>query len=215
MIDLHTHTLLSDGELLPEELLRRYEAKGYTALAITEHVGPSNLEEVMEALLKFWEAVRHHTGLTVLPGVEITHVPPVLIPPLVQRARELGARIVLVHGETMVEPVARGTNRAAIEAKADILAHPGLITPEEARLAAEAGVFLEISARRGHCLTNGHVVRMARECGVRLALGSDAHAPSDILDPMDLLRVARGAGLKDEELERVLKDMEESLGRWR
>jgi len=75
---------------LPEELVRRYEAKGYRALAITDHVGPSNLEAVMEALLRALEAIGPHTSLEVLPGVEITHVPPSLIPSLVERARELG-----------------------------------------------------------------------------------------------------------------------------
>jgi uncharacterized phage-associated protein len=32
MIDLHTHTLFSDGELLPSELVRRAEMTGYEAL---------------------------------------------------------------------------------------------------------------------------------------------------------------------------------------
>ena len=51
-----------------------------------------------------------------------------LIAPLSCRARALGAQIVLVHGETIVEPVPPGTNHQAIEAGVDILAHPGLIS---------------------------------------------------------------------------------------
>ncbi len=38
MIDLHTHTTLSDGELLPAELVRRAEMSGYQAIALTDHV---------------------------------------------------------------------------------------------------------------------------------------------------------------------------------
>lgn len=215
MIDLHTHTLLSDGQLLPEELLRRYEARGYRALAITDHVGPSNLERVLESLLAFWEGVRDHTDLKVLLGVEITHCPPALIPPLVERARSLGAQIVLVHGETLVEPVQKGTNRAAIEAGVDVLAHPGLIGEEEVRLAAEKGVHLEISARRGHCLANGHVARLALEWGAPLVIGSDAHSPGDILAPGDLIAVARGAGLGEEAVGRIMEEMGEMVARCR
>jgi histidinol phosphatase-like PHP family hydrolase len=73
----------------------------------------------------------------------------------------------VVHGETIVEPVLPGTNRAAIAAGVDILAHPGLITKEEAMLAAQKGVLLEITTRRGHSFTNGHVASIARVCGHR------------------------------------------------
>ncbi len=42
MIDLHTHSFFSDGELIPSELIRRAEAIGYKAIAITDHVDSSN-----------------------------------------------------------------------------------------------------------------------------------------------------------------------------
>ncbi|WP_429885909.1 PHP domain-containing protein, partial [Geoalkalibacter halelectricus] len=47
MIDLHTHTLFSDGELIPAELIRRAAVAGYTALAITDHVDLSNLDFIL------------------------------------------------------------------------------------------------------------------------------------------------------------------------
>ena len=60
---------------------------------------------------------RAFLGVTVLCGVEITHVPP----PLISQARGPGqggrAQLVVVHGETIVEPVEVGTNLAAIEAR--------------------------------------------------------------------------------------------------
>ena len=65
----------------------------------------------------------------------------------------------VVHGETLVEPVEEGTNHEAIMAGVDILAHPGLISEEDVRLAKERKVLLEISARKGHSLSNGHVAR--------------------------------------------------------
>ncbi|MBU0513538.1 MAG: histidinol phosphate phosphatase domain-containing protein, partial [Proteobacteria bacterium] len=136
MIDLHVHTLLSDGALLPTELVRRLEMLGYEAVALTDHVDAGNLESVIASGRRVAESLAGVQPVKVVPGVELTHVPPPLIQTLAQRARDLGAELVVVHGETLVEPVAPGTNRAAIEAGADVLAHPGLLTPEEAALAA-------------------------------------------------------------------------------
>ena len=205
MIDLHVHSLLSDGELLPVEVARRFEAAGYKVVAITDHVGPSNLEGVIRAVQEVALQINPLGGIKVIPGVEITHVPPALIGPMVKKSRELGARLVVVHGETIVEPVREGTNLAAIEAGADILAHPGLLGVEEARLAAQRGVFLEISSRRGHSLTNGHVLAVARRAGAGVVLGSDAHEEEDLLDEAMARAVLLGCGLPEEELPTVLE----------
>jgi putative hydrolase len=204
-VDLHTHSLLSDGVLLPSEMLRRAEAMGYGALAVTDHVDASNLEQTIEALLRLFREGASGFGLTFLPGVEITHVPPQRIAALARRARLLGARLVVVHGETPVEPVAPGTNRAAVECReVDILAHPGFITAEEAALATANGIALEISARGGHCLTNGHVAQTARLAGARLVVNTDTHTPSDMLDLARARLVALGAGLTEAESEAAL-----------
>ena len=119
MIDLHTHTIFSDGELIPYELVRRAEAIGYQAIAITDHVDFSNIDFVVPSIVKAVKKLKGHAALEVIPGAEITHCPPGLISELVREARALGAKIVVVHGETIVEPVLEGTNRAAIEAGAD------------------------------------------------------------------------------------------------
>lgn len=193
MLDLHTHSLFSDGELIPSELVRRFEAAGYSVVAITDHVDSSTLDFVVPRIVR---AAQDLTGaITVIPGVELTHVPPTQIGSLCRQARELGARLIVVHGETIVEPVPGGTNRAALEAGVDLLAHPGLITPEDARMAAARGVFLEISGRKGHSFTNGHVAKIAREAGAKLVLDSDTHAPGDILGETLARKVAQGAGL--------------------
>ena len=48
--------------------------------------------------------------------------------------------LVVVHGESIIEPVEKGTNIAALQCPyVDILAHPGLITLEEAKMAAARG----------------------------------------------------------------------------
>ena len=201
-IDLHVHSFFSDGALLPSELVQRALAKGHRALAITDHADASNLEELAERLLRFVEEQGDDWPLCLVPGVELTHVAPRRIAPLAERAKALGLRLVVVHGETIVEPVATGTNAAAVECShVDILAHPGFITLREAKLAAENGVHLEISSRHGHCLTNGHVALMARQAGARLLVNTDAHTPAELIDQTFARRVAAGAGLTPVEVE--------------
>jgi histidinol phosphatase-like PHP family hydrolase len=199
LFDLHTHSLHSDGELLPAELIRRAAVLGYTTLAITDHVDASNIGTVIGGL----EQVREEAaafGVDLICGVEITHVPPSLIPALARRARFEGAELIIVHGETVVEPVAPGTNLAACTCPdVHILAHPGFITTEEAGAAAAHGVALEITARGGHNRTNGHVLGIARAAGCRLVVNSDAHAPGDIMTEKAREDVARGAGMTSEE----------------
>lgn len=204
-VDLHTHSFFSDGALLPSELLRRVEVLGYSALAITDHADASNLDELAAQLIRFWQKDAAAFTVTLIPGVELTHVRPTQIEPLARRARQLGFRLVVVHGETPAEPVFPGTNRAAVECpEVDILAHPGFVTEEEAALAAGNGVVLEITSRSGHNITNGHVARMARLTGARLVVNTDTHSPADLIDQARARVVALGAGLTEEEANAAL-----------
>ena len=206
MYDFHTHTFLSDGVLSPIELIRRAQVRGYRAMAVTDHVGIGNLEWVVNTLIKDCEKATSRWDILALPGVEITHVPKEDIDLVARTAKELGARVVSVHGETVVEPVEPGTNEAAVRSSSvDILAHPGLISYDEARWAAENGVYLEVSARKGHSLTNGHVVKVAKEAGALTVLDSDTHEPDDLLTPELSRKVALGAGLTDEDAHALLE----------
>jgi putative hydrolase len=200
MIDLHTHTLNSDGELIPTELWRRAQVKGYRFLGITDHVDASNFEEVFARVKTAADSLRSSAPPHLIPGLEFTHLPPEMIGPLAAKARSLGVPLIVIHGETLAEPVAPGTNRAALEADIDILAHPGLLTLEEAALAKERGIFLEISARKGHALANGHVAALAQEVGASLIVDTDAHAPGDLITRDQAESIARGAGLSDAEV---------------
>ena len=211
MIDLHTHSLLSDGELLPSELVRRAEVIGYRAIAITDHSDASNIDFVIERIVNVCNELK--AAIPVIPGVELTHIPPRQIGQMVKKARELGARLVLVHGETVVEPVSPGTNRAAIEAGVDILAHPGLLTPEDAMLAAEKGVCLELTARKGHSLSNGHVASVAKKIGVNIVLNTDTHSPSDLISDDMAVRIVVGAGLTEGDFREITKNAEKILQR--
>ncbi|HEY77592.1 MAG TPA: histidinol phosphate phosphatase domain-containing protein [Dehalococcoidia bacterium] len=198
VFDFHTHTSLSDGVLSPIELIRRAIVNGYRAIALTDHASTGELDRIIRETSEICALARAHWDILAIPGIEITHVPAQAIAETARRAKELGAWIVVVHGETIVEPVEEGTNLAALQSPhVDILAHPGLIRPEEAKFAAANGIFLEISARKGHCLTNGHVAMVARQAGARLLLNSDAHSPEDLLTSSLTNLISRGAGLDD------------------
>jgi len=206
MIDLHTHTLLSDGELLPLELTRRAKVKGYTILGISDHVDITTIENTAVSILKIKQFAELHEGITVIPGCELTHCPARQIGELTLLARKLGFAYVVVHGETIAEPVEKGTNAAAIEARVDILAHPGLITEKEVEDARNRGILLEISARKGHSLANGHVARLARSLGAKLVLNTDAHSPSDLITDEEGLLIAQGAGLTIDDFAQMQKN---------
>ncbi len=211
MIDFHTHTFLSDGVLNPSELVRRAHVIGYRAIGLTDHGDGSNLDFIIPRIVKVARELNQVQETLVIPGIELTHVPPALIGDLTIQARDLGAVIVVTHGETPVEPVAPGTNMAAIKAKVDILAHPGLLTEEEADLAAENSVRLEITARGGHSLTNGHVAKIALKSGAKLVIDTDSHAPENLINLKTATKILRGAGLDDSEAEQVLHNNEEFL----
>jgi len=211
VIDLHTHSIFSDGVLVPSELVRRAEVLGIKAIGITDHGDASNLDHIVPRIVTVCRELNRVNEIQAVPGIELTHVPPSQIGPLAEEARSLGAKIVVAHGETIVEPVAPGTNRAALAADIDILAHPGLISEEEVLTAVERGVFLEITARKGHSLTNGHVVQLARKHGAQLVLNTDAHQPSDLVTIEEARKIALGAGLTETDFEGMQKNAESLL----
>lgn len=206
-IDLHMHSIFSDGELLPSEIARRAIVLGHQSIAITDHIDYSNVEDIINIEESIVD-VNKNWDIEVILGAEITHVPTESIDSLAKKAKELGVKIVVVHGETLNEPVLEGTNLAAVKSKyVDILAHPGIITYGEAEIAKDNDVFLEISGRKGHCLANGHVANIARELDCDLLINSDSHAPGDLMDFDRAYKVGIGAGLnKDEALKALIEN---------
>jgi len=138
--------------------------------------------------------------------------PPRWISALAKEARKAGAKIIVVHGETLVEPVAEGTNLAAVQSDIDILAHPGLIDEDSVKLAAKAGICLEISTRKGHSLGNGHVAALARKHGAALVINTDTHSPviwsHRVCPPRRL-----GAGMTEAETAKAFRNSEEIVRR--
>lgn len=63
-IDLHTHSLVSDGSETPTEVIRRAAEAGLSAVALTDHDILSGLAEAAEAA--------DHYGIELVPGIELS-----------------------------------------------------------------------------------------------------------------------------------------------
>jgi putative hydrolase len=203
--DFHTHTFFSEGSLSPLELIYKALINDYKAIAITDHAGIGSLERTIAEVAKDCALAQAHWHIIAIPGIELTLVPAAAIDETAKQAKELGAQLVLVHGETGLEPIEPGTNLAAVNSPhVDILAHPGLLTLEEAKTAAANGIFIEITARKAYSARNGHIAKIARLAGTKLLINSDAHEEEELLTPALARAIAEGAGLDDHEIETTL-----------
>jgi len=211
--NLHAHSFLSDGELLPSEVAVRYLDKGYKVIAITDHADYSNIKQAGKAIVELCLRWPKNSAIKILPGIELTHLPPEQFKPLAIIARKEGIKIIIAHGETPVEPVAKDTNRLALLADIDILAHPGSISDEETKLAAARGIFLEITSRNGHNQTNAHVIKQARKFGAKLILNNDSHAAEDIITPVELIKTGLDSGLTQIEINKIYEDIKNFLAK--
>ncbi len=206
LYDFHSHTFHSDGVLSPLELIRRASVQGYCTLAITDHMAAGSMARVIKEVSRDCELARSHWDIMAIPGVELTHLPRMAINDAAREAKKLGAWLVVVHGESPIEPVEEGTNLEAVKSSyVDILAHPGHMTPQVAKLAAKNGVFIEITARRGHCTTNPHVAKLAMEAGALMLLNSDAHEEDDLLTDQLAKDILRQAGISSRKFKQVLE----------
>ncbi|MCT4536092.1 histidinol phosphate phosphatase domain-containing protein [Halodesulfovibrio sp.] len=203
MIDLHVHTTLSSGEQTPAAAMRFAKAAGYRAIAFTDHADATNMQHILESMLPMIRTYSLYSGIDLYAGIELTHIPPQLIPDTITEARSMGAQLVCVHGQTIADIVDEGTNLAAIEGGADYLAHPGLITEQEALLAAEKKVYLEVTARPEHALTNGHLVKVAELTGAPLILNNGGYRGYDFINKDRRRAIALGAGMSKDQYQQT------------
>ncbi|MFH1540672.1 MAG: histidinol phosphate phosphatase domain-containing protein [Elusimicrobiota bacterium] len=206
MIDLHTHTFFSDGVLIPSELVFRAKNAGYKTIAITDHCDFSNMDFVIQRIARIIDELHKYYKINIIAGCEITYVPPELIQKAVKQARKFGAKIVVVHGESPVEPVPKETNKAAILSKCDILAHPGYIQEEDVKLAKKNNVLLEITTRNGHKNGNSHIAKLAKQIGTKLIMNTDTHQPEDLLNEKKIKEILKEAKLNYDDFIQMQKN---------
>ncbi len=161
LIDIHIHTIYSDGRDDVGRVLKAAEQRGLGAVAITDH----------ENLGGYYEALRLGGGLTIIPGYEVkTDAGHVLILGLEELPR-LKRPVVY---EELIEWVRESGGLS-------ILAHPAVgrlrlgrwrRCPPDAVEALNAAYPLRVLMRRG--------LRVAYELGVPPVAGSDAHRALDV-----------------------------------
>lgn len=185
LVDLHAHTVVSDGTVAPAQLVRLAKAKGLVALAVTDHDHVGGIEEAMEE--------GRRIGVEVVPGIELSvedpecgelHVLGYLFDPedpallnkleLLRNARlSRGARIVerlRQHGlDVTLQDVAR-------EARSDEGASLG--RPHVARV----------------LMAKGYVASVQEAFDKWLGEGRRGYVPKDRLAPQDALLLVHNAG---------------------
>jgi histidinol phosphatase-like PHP family hydrolase len=213
LVDLHCHSTLSDGTLSVAEMVAAAEQRGYHALAITDHVSPG--DDHRERAQRVRAEVARFASLTpvqLYAGVEVTEYEPRDIHRIAEEVKAAGAQLVVVHGECLMHFVAPGTNAAAVRSDAvDILAHPGLLSEEDATTASRTGVFLELSGALHHSYANGHVYRVARNANAAVVVDSDAHDAESLLTEQKVNAIVRGAGASASYVQRIVNDMAPAL----
>lgn len=112
----------------------------------------------------------------------------------------------LIGKHVAVEKVMKNNTTALINAinnyNIDIITHPGLHLPINtallAQTAAKKGTALEINA--GHGSMTIEYVKIAKSCGAKFAIGSDAHCPEKVGELENGIDIAKKSGLVEKDI---------------
>jgi len=205
--DLHAHTSASDGHNTLREMALAAKARGLEYLAITDHsrrlamahgLDPRRLEQQMAEIDVVNRELR---GITLLKGIEVDILEDGSLDLPDSILSKLDLVVAAVHGGFGLSR-ARQTARvlkALDNPHVSILAHPTgrLLGEREAceldmlavvRKAKRRGMALELNAHPDRLDLNDVHCRMAKDEGVLVAVGSDAHG----VDGFEVLRYGVG-----------------------
>jgi 3',5'-nucleoside bisphosphate phosphatase len=185
VIDLHTHTIASDGRCSPAELVARASAAGITVLSVTDHDTTAGCDAAAAACAA--------AGIEFVPGIEITamrdggdiHILGYFLdshsrPLLEFLARQREQRIARVR--SMIERLAR----YGIALDADAILQPGIDDPSKA--AGRPWIARALVA-------SGHVQTTDEAFDRWLARGRPAFVPREGASPAEVfaqIHAARG-----------------------
>lgn len=214
MIDMHLH--VGDGFLSPAQAMNLAQRAGYKAVALTLR-GDVTIFDRLAPLRVACKQYSLYAGIDAFAAIELVHIPPQLMSESVGLAREAGAQVVLAHGESPVGLAVQGTNSAALLAGVDILAHPGNISEEDAAVAAENKVYLELTGASGHAVSNALVAARAFSQGCGLVFGSNARSLHDFYDAPTSMNfenaLIRGACISSENVQRMRSNLQTFMRR--
>jgi DNA polymerase (family 10) len=193
--DLHVHTSESDGKNTLVEMAKAAQALGYEYLAITDHsqhatvargLDARRLAKQIKAIDKLNAALR---GLRILKSCEVDILADGTLDLPDAILADLDFRVCAIHYKFDLSEQAQTERvlRAMDNRHFNILAHPtGRLLEERPaypidmerilRAARERGCFVELNAHPTRLDIDDHVCRLAKDLGVRIALGTDAHS---------------------------------------
>jgi DNA polymerase (family 10) len=197
--DLQMHTTWSDGYASVEEMLDACVAQGYQYFAITDHskalamTGGLDEKKLLEQWHEMDEIVSRRNDITLLRSMEVDILLDGRLDLDDESLAALDIVLVSVHSKFDLAP-GKQTKRilkALEHPDVNILGHPTgrLINKrdpmdfdldEVLQCAAEYGVAVELNAHPDRLdLKDTHLMK-ARELGVKIVIGTDAHRPEDL-----------------------------------
>jgi DNA polymerase (family 10) len=196
--DLHMHTAWSDGAESAEAMAAAAAALGYEYICITDHsqslkvAGGVTVRELRDHIGHV-RALSERAGIAVLIGTECDIGPDGSLDYPDDVLAELDVVIASVHTRFRMsrQEMTRRIVRAMEHTHVDILGHPtgrllGARDPYEVDIeavidaAARTGTVLEINASPERLDLKDTYVRAAKERGVRLEIGTDAHSTAQL-----------------------------------
>ncbi len=217
--DLHIHTKDSDGFNTIEEIVAASLKKGYQYIAITDHsqslhiAGGLDEKRLLEQIKRIEQINQNIDGLTVLTGIEVDIKADGNLDITNNILQKLDIVIAAIHSgfkQERMQLTAR-LRKAMENPFVHIIAHPTgrIIGYREAydvdiqeiiQLAAQTNTALEINASPERMDLNDIYVKSAKEQGVLLAIGTDAHQISALDYMLYGVAVARRGWLEKENL---------------
>lgn len=197
--DLHMHTTATDGRDTLPDMVRAAKARGYVYVAITDHSKRVTIAHGMDAtrLRRHWRTMERLAatvrGITILKGVEVD---------ILEDGRLDLPDDVLADADYVVASIHFGQNQPReqiTERMLNAIRHPHVhaIGHPTGRLigqrppypldlntvlkaAAEYGCLMELNCQPSRLDLDDIAVRAAKDLGVTIVLGSDAHAVEEL-----------------------------------
>lgn len=217
--DFHIHTIDSDGINTIEEMAVAARQRGYQYIAITDHsqslhiAGGLDEQRLLEQIKIIEQVNQKIDGITVLKGIEVDIKSDGTLDISDKVLQKLDIVIAAIHSGLRQErkKLTERLKKAMENPLVDIIAHPTgrIIGYREAydidiqeiiQIAARTNTVLEINASPERMDLNDIYTRSAKEQGVLLAIGSDAHQISTLDNMYYGITIARRGWLEKENL---------------
>jgi DNA polymerase (family 10) len=196
--DLHVHTQMSDGHLTLEEVAHLGAGAGYEYILVSDHSASLGIAKGLDAVAlerqrKEIDAVNDRSRCTLLHGIEVDIAADGSLTLPNHALATLDLVIASVHGGLKQDPdvMTRRVITAIENEHVDIIGHPtGRLLGERPPAAmdmervidaaAENGTALEVNASPHRLDLDDDQIKNARDRGVKLSLGTDAHDAAEL-----------------------------------